>query len=40
MKIRQRDVSTGAVTVRNYINLLPQKMRNGTEEVRNVFRIF
>ena len=39
MKIRQRDVSTGAVKVGNYFRLLPQKMRKGVgkKKIRNAF---
>jgi len=44
VKIRQRDVTTGAVKVRNYIKLLPQKMSEGAvvggREAKNAFKIF
>jgi hypothetical protein len=40
VKIRQRNVSTGAVKVSNYINHLPQKMRKGWKKSKKkIFKI-
>jgi hypothetical protein len=39
VKIRQIDVSTGAVKVRNYNNPLPQR-RKGEKRIRKVLKFF